>query len=316
MRELSSDLKRLSGMAFGRLKHCGPLLKRFHALASEIDRCAKTQSGLKNQIQNRKSLPREIASVPHISHGAKIENPNLIWRVYDWLLVPFMLWPIDFEGLAGDLLQRLQHGENLDQRFYLLLESIAEPPPETTQRAVAEFERDVESGRYDEMLKQREKYEEAERALMNDDDLMATWRTIKQNFDVTKFQNRRGVIRRRVSGERNFRENWNFDWTDERNQFQTIFDALCYRWNLYDMEHDRPILLKISVNPTRHGTIILIPRHWSLDPRRDLDGPSSTSSTALAAQKNPARNTPPAALKSCPMQRRSGPCGKEVARKA
>jgi hypothetical protein len=30
------------------------------------------------------------------------------------------------------------------------------------------------------------------------------------------------------------------------------------------------VLLKISVNPTPHGTMILIPRHWSLDLARDL----------------------------------------------
>ena len=30
------------------------------------------------------------------------------------------------------------------------------------------------------------------------------------------------------------------------------------------------LLLKVSVNPTPHGTMIFIPRHWSLDPKRDL----------------------------------------------
>jgi hypothetical protein len=240
MRDLTHDLKRLRGMAFGRLKHCGHLLKRFHALAKDIDRTAKTTAAA-------------------------------IWQIYDWLLVPFMLWPIDFEGLAADLLQRLERGQNLDDRFRLLLQGIAEPPADTTQRVVAKFERDVQSGHYDAMLRQREKYDEAERILMNDQDLIAAWQTIKQNFDVTKFQNRRGVIRRRVSGERNFRENWKFDWTDERNQFQAIFDSMCHRWKLYGMEHDRPLLLKISVNPTPHGTMIFFPAHWSPDPRRDLD---------------------------------------------
>jgi hypothetical protein len=249
-RDLKADLRHLNTLAFRRRAHCGPLLERFHALAPKIS-----------------ALPAPL--------------PGQLWNIYDWLLVPFMLWPHDFEGLARDLLQKLPRAKNeneiknkipnLDERFYLLLQSIGEPPAEKTQKKIAEFERDVESGRYDEMLKQREKYDEAERALLNDEELLAAWQSIKENFDVTKYQNRRGVIRRRVSGERNFRENWNFDWSDERNQFQTIFDALCYRWNLYGMEHDRPLLLKISVNPTPHGTMILIPRHWSLDPRRDLD---------------------------------------------
>lgn len=287
-RDLAHDLKHLRSLAFGRLKHCGHLLKRLHA------------------------LPHEIASVPRISHGAKIDAlpaplTDQLWRIYDWLLVPFTLWPIDFEGFATHLLALLESSSSsfssssskmsdstvqpfndstsaspspiqnqkskikIPPGLALLLSNLPEPPPAATQNAVAQFERDVETGGYDELLKQREKYDEAERALLNDEELMATWQNIKQNFDVTKYQNRRGVIRRRVSGERNFRENWNFDWSDERNQFQTIFDAMCYRWKLYGMEHDRPLLLKISVNPTPYGTMIFIPGHWSLDPRRDLD---------------------------------------------
>jgi len=50
-----------------------------------------------------------------------------------------------------------------------------------------------------------------------------------------------------------------------------LFDAMCYRWRLYGMEKDRPLLLKVSVNPTPHGTMIVIPRYLSLDPHRDLD---------------------------------------------
>ena len=77
-----------------------------------------------------------------------------------------------------------------------------------------------------------------------------------------------------MSLERNFRERgWAFDWSDDRSRFHLHFDAFCYRWKLYGMEHDRPLLLKNSINPTPHGTMIVIPRHWSLDPRRDLDWP-------------------------------------------
>jgi hypothetical protein len=129
----------------------------------------------------------------------------------------------------------------------------------------------VESGRYERMLKQAEKFEEQERALLEDDGLSAVWQKIKENFDASQFQNSRGVIRRRMSQERNFREGWEFDWANARRQFDLLFDAMCYRWKLYGMEKDRPLLLKVSVNPTPHGTMIVIPRHWSLDPHRDLD---------------------------------------------
>jgi hypothetical protein len=37
------------------------------------------------------------------------------------------------------------------------------------------------------------------------------------------------------------------------------------------MEKDKPLLLKVTVNPTPHGTLIFIPRNISFDPRRDVD---------------------------------------------
>jgi hypothetical protein len=57
-------------------------------------------------------------------------------------------------------------------------------------------------------------------------------------FDIKQFQNSRGVIRRRMSLERNLREaGWPFDWSDPRRRFHFFFDAFCYRWKLYGMEH-------------------------------------------------------------------------------
>src|SRR5690606_39999 len=44
----------------------------------------------------------------------------------------------------------------------------------------------------------------------------------------------------------------------------------CFRWDLYGMEWDTPLPLKLSVNLTPHGTMILVPRHWSPDFGRDL----------------------------------------------
>lgn len=37
------------------------------------------------------------------------------------------------------------------------------------------------------------------------------------------------------------------------------------------MEHDKPLLQKLTVNLTPHGTMIFIPSWWSLDPKRDLN---------------------------------------------
>lgn len=234
---LSSDLKRLQKLAFRRAERCGPLLEQFHALQSKID-CH--------------------------SAGASL------WRVYDWLMVPFSLWPIDFAGLAKHLLSILQQGDHVDQDILLLLKIVGNPPDAETQTTVGSFEHFVEAGQYDHLLRQPEKFQEGENTVKRDRELKKTWNQIKQRWDVSLFRNPHGVIRRRMSQERNFRDNWAFDWHDTKSKFHLFFDAMCYRWWLYGMENDDPLLLKISVNPTPHGTMILIPRHWSLDLARDL----------------------------------------------
>lgn len=333
-RSLSADLRRLNQLAFRRRAHCGPLIEKFHALAPRISALPKTEAGL-------------------------------IWNIYDWLLVPLSLWPIDFEGLASHLISILQGSmfdvqcskfdvsdttyqrpptanspsssiHSLADSLIQLLRFIDPPPPPETQSVVASFEHDIESGRYEKMLKQAQKFDEQEKALLQNEQLAAEWAQLKRLFDIKQFQNSRGVIRRRLSQERGFRDpSWHFDAESSsfsssssissassaatpksdqgrlpsprgegpgeseppsaiQNQkskiknidkrgpvlhslgeggFPFFFDAFCYRWKLYGMEHDRPLLLKISVNPTPHGTMIVIPRHWSLDPRRDLDWP-------------------------------------------
>jgi len=153
----------------------------------------------------------------------------------------------------------------------LLLRMLDSPPPFETQTAVAEFELYVQSGRYERLLRQPEKFEEQEKALLAEQELGRAWEEIKRRFATEQYRNSRGVIRRRMAQERNFRDGWEFDWADDRRRFELFFDAMCYRWKLYGMEGDRPLLLKVSVNPTAHGTMIVIPRHWSLDPHRDLD---------------------------------------------
>lgn len=55
-----------------------------------------------------------------------------------------------------------------------------------------------------------------------------------------------------------------------RHRFQAAFDAFCARWNLYGMQGDKPLTLKLSVNLTPHGTMIFIPAYWSFDAKRDM----------------------------------------------
>lgn len=235
---LEKDLQWLGTMAFKRAERCGPLLERFHKSRVSID-----------------------------AHPASVS----IWRLYDWLLAPLSLWPIDFDGLAQHLLGQLETAAKVEDDILLLLDVIGGPPEDDTKATVAAFEHIVESGSYDGLVKRPEKFAETETAIREDEKLLSAWEEIKARWDTKLFQNSRGVIRRRLSQERNLRGDWEFDWVDTKKKFHLFFDAMCYRWKLYGMEHDMPLLLKISVNPTPHGTMIVIPRHWSLDPVRDLD---------------------------------------------
>jgi hypothetical protein len=237
-RSLEEDLSRLEKLAFKRRERCGPLVRRFHELAGSIELLAEAE---------------------------------WIWNVYDWLLVPLTLWPIDFEGVAQHTIRIVQDKVKLDRAFGLLLRMLKGSPARKTQETIAKYEHDIEQGRYHGMLRQPGKFDEMEAALEKDELLAAMWEEIKEQFGTAKYQNKRGVIRRRLSQERNLREGWRFDWADRESRFRSVFDAFCYGWDLYGMEKDKPLLMKVSVNPTPYGTLIFIPRTWSFDAYRDLD---------------------------------------------
>src|SRR5690349_6220883 len=171
-RNLHADLAHIATLAFRRSAHCAPLLEKFHAL--------------KNQI-------------------AAIGHPDLLWNIYDWLLVPLSLWPLDFEGLSHFLFTTLTHTptltptpqariqnrkskiENADSpqltdSLIHLLKLIPPPPAAETIATVAEFERFVESGRYEKMLKQSQKFDEQEKALLQNEELLSEWAEIKRLF--------------------------------------------------------------------------------------------------------------------------------------
>lgn len=237
-RLLEKDLGRLRELAFRRFDRCHTFLNTFHTLKPRIDE--------------------------------RIDS-ELVWRVYDWLLAPLTLWPIDFEGVAQLLLTSIESDKELDRTFVLLLELVGPAPSQTAHDIISAFEHKIATGDYDALIKQPAKFKEIEAMLAKDEFLGNAWQLMKAHFDVSKHQNVRGVIRRRMSQERNFRSDWDFNWQDEKNRFLQLFDAFCYRWHLYGMEQDKPLLLKISVNPMPHGTMIVIPAHWSFDNKRDLD---------------------------------------------
>jgi hypothetical protein len=76
-----------------------------------------------------------------------------------------------------------------------------------------------------------------ERELAKNEEFKADWERVKGLFEVDRFRNANGIIRRRPVQERNFRPaNWRFSWETEQEQFELVFDAFCHRRNLYGIE--------------------------------------------------------------------------------
>ena len=73
-----------------------------------------------------------------------------------------------------------------------------------------------------------------------------------------------------MTAERNLRPSFSVNVRRREDVFHAAFDAFCLRWNLYGMQHDEPLLLKLAVNLTPYGTMIHIPAYWSFDPKRDI----------------------------------------------
>jgi hypothetical protein len=168
------------------------------------------------------------------------------------------------------LLKLIKSGSRFDAKTKLLLNQLGSPPPVPTQTVVAQQEHQVQIGNYEPLIKQQHKFDAMEKELGHNPEFIACWNDIKARFDVTRYQNHKSIVRRRMVQERNFRSGWEFRWHRNAYQFQVVFDVFCHRWHLYGMERDKPLLLKLTVNLTPYGTMIVIPSYWSFDAKRDL----------------------------------------------
>jgi len=234
--DLENDLKRLRDLAYHRLENSADLVRKFHRVRS--------------------------ADHPDFDY---------LQKLYDWLFVPITLWPVDIEVLFRAALDRAAAGRRLDKAMTLLVELLPPLPSQRTQRMVAEHEHSVQHGNYEPLIRARHKYDHVESELTHKPAFQVQWNAIKAHFDVMKFADHKGIIRRRFVTERSMREHWPFRWTKTADRFHAVFDVFCQRWHLYGMQRDRPLLLKLTANLTPFGTMIFIPAYWSFDPKRDLN---------------------------------------------
>lgn len=99
------------------------------------------------------------------------------------------------------------------------------------------------------------------------------WRDLKRAFGRVDFVDARGIVRRSPIPERNWRRESPPQFKNPREAFQAAFDIFCWKWFLYGMENDKPLVHKPFYTFTPYGTQLFIPGYLSLDPHRDVDFP-------------------------------------------
>jgi hypothetical protein len=97
------------------------------------------------------------------------------------------------------------------------------------------------------------------------------WCFLKAAFPIERFRDSKGIIRRSATPERNWQPPVYPDLRTTREQFGVTFDIFCWKWFLYGMRNDEPLVEKLTYTFTPFGTQIFIPGYWNLDSARDLD---------------------------------------------
>ena len=214
----NADLAQLKHLAFRRVEACGELLKRFHR------------------------LPKAVKM-----HDSYV----LFEKIRGWLLTPFTLWPVDFIGLANHFLCLIESGKKPGVDVKLLLELISECPCVNEQQTIGKYEHNVQAGDYTSLITAQPKFAHKQKMLFENPIFRDDWKKLKAHFDLSRYRDKKGIIRRRMAQERSFRpEGWQFRWGKSDDRFRIVFDAFCHKWFLYGMAGERPLLQMLSVNVT------------------------------------------------------------------
>ena len=133
-----------------------------------------------------------------------------------------------------------------------------------------EAEQTMETGQYEDFLSAtgQQKYEEYAERLQRSEVFLKDWELIKASFPKKMDK---PIVRRSLLMERNWQTGFGASFDDADASFQAVFDLFCWKWYLWGMAGDEPLLLKPSVSVTAYGTQLFIPGYLSLDPKRDLD---------------------------------------------
>lgn len=212
---------------------------------------------VKRYEMERKAIPADLAD--------RVEH------LFRWFLTPITLWPINLNEFLIQLLDLVKAKRRPDTAMVLLLDLLPPLPADDAVATVEAHEHDVQAGHYENFVPDTaEKFQMTERELSRNRQFRQDWKTIQDRFDVSRYADEKGLIRRSLIPERNLRPEFGLSWRKASGKFQAVFDTFCAKWNLYGMQKGKPLLLKLTVNLTPFGTMIFVPAYWSFDPKRDI----------------------------------------------
>jgi hypothetical protein len=198
------------------------------------------------------------------------------WRIHSdklfaWFLVPITLWPFDIQDALQGLLDDVESRRKTPGAWMLAVELLPEPPNASVIATTVVHEHQVQHGEYENFTsKVAGKFSATQEELRESTERKADWAKICREFAIEKFRDHKGVIRRVMIPERNLQPGTGPKVRRKSERFWAVFNAYCQKWNLYGMQYDDPLLLKLSVNLTPFGTMVFIPAFWSLDWKRDF----------------------------------------------
>ena len=136
---------------------------------------------------------------------------------------------------------------------------------------VLKSEHERREGLAEQAWKAPHKFTAYRQSLLDNPEFHADWATITRHFEVARWRDSRGIIRRSRLPERNWQRPTHPDLGVTTERFQVVFDFFCWKWFLYGMRDDEPLLEKLTYTLTPFGTQVFIPGYWNFDPARDID---------------------------------------------
>jgi hypothetical protein len=281
---LVSSLRRLWPLPFADKPTLADLLLFLHTRLPQVR--AQAQASGDSQCRRLCSLFELLVGMGLQGNSVFPQNPtHIAQQVQQALETPIRADPF-FDVLLGLLI-------SVDGQSYRSGFNFAQV---TDLREIIQYERGRRNGSPEWCWKTKHKYDLFAAQVKNTPEFHEDWRLLSKNFELDRYRDSQGIIRRSLLVEGNWRKpsfsnpiavyqfpitsgsvegNWRepnlSDLRHEDNRFQVVFDFFCWKWFLYAMQGDEPLVQKLAVTLTPFGTQIFIPGFWSLDPARDIN---------------------------------------------